>query len=78
MHSLGPPANACSGRSDGAFANPADQAEYFYCASGRASQCQGCPTSQLFQAECGQCLPIGTSKYNSCIIKFSLVKLQNN
>ena len=59
----GPPANFCSGKPDGAFSNPADQSEYFYCISGKSSSCQACTGAKVFQSECGQCLPIGTSKY---------------
>ena len=59
---LGPPANFCSGKTDGFYSSPADQSKYFYCIKGKSTGCQQCPASSIYQAECQRCLAVGVRK----------------
>jgi len=61
---VGPPAGFCLGKSDGAYANPKNQHQFFFCNTEKSSKCKECDFGGVFQAECGRCLPLGTRKCN--------------
>ena len=61
---LGPPRGFCSGKTDGAYGNPENNKEFFFCQAGTSTGCQACG-SGVFFAECRLCLPEGSSKIYS-------------
>ena len=67
----GPPVDFCIGRSDGAFNNPANLAQYFYCNNGKASECNECDFG-VFKNKCELCLPFGTRKFSAGVERSKL------
>jgi len=53
---LGAPKNFCSGTYDGAYTNPKDETQFFYCSNNVASKCLFCTGSLVFKEECQRCL----------------------
>ena len=58
----GPPKDFCVDKTDGGYANPTNNRQFFYCQNHLASQCLWCEPMLIFNQECCRCLYLNQGK----------------